>query len=81
MPNLPGLMLLAVGGVGITAVMTDLIAVRLRSAALAGLPLLVLFCVPVTMNASHDQLRPPWCSAWPGRATWPCSLSAAAAPR
>ena len=55
-PNVPGLMLLAVGGVGITAVITDLIAVRLRSAALAGLPLLVLFGVPVIMNASHDQL-------------------------
>lgn len=54
-PNLPGLLLLAVGGVGITAVMTDLIAVRLRSTALAGLPLLVLFTVPVMMNASHDQ--------------------------
>ena len=49
-------MLLAVAGVGITAVMTDLIAVRLRSAALAGLPLLVLFGVPVMMNASHNQL-------------------------
>ncbi len=55
-PDVPGLMLLAVGGVGITAVITDLIAVRLRSAALAGLPLLVLFGVPVIMNASHDQL-------------------------
>src|SRR6266566_6476606 len=55
-PNLPGLLLLAAGGVGITAVLTDLIAVRLRSTALAGLPLLVLFTVPVTMNASHDQL-------------------------
>ena len=55
-PNVPGLMLLAVGGVGITAVMTDLIAVRLQSAALAGLPLLVLFCVPVIMDASHYQL-------------------------
>jgi len=55
-PNLPGLLLLAASGVGITAVLTDLIAVRLRSAALAGLPLLVLFTVPVTMNASHDQL-------------------------
>ncbi len=54
-PNLPGLLLLAVGGVGITAVLTDLIAVRLRSTALAGLPLLVLFTVPVTMNASHDE--------------------------
>ena len=55
-PGLPGLILLAAAGVGITAVMTDLIAVRLRSAALAGLPLLVLFGVPVLMNASHDQL-------------------------
>ena len=55
-PDVPGLMLLAVGGVGIIAVMTDLIAVRLRSAALAGLPLLVLFCVPVIMNASRNQL-------------------------
>ena len=55
-PDLPGLILLAAAGVGITAVMTDLIAVRLRSAALAGLPLLVLFGVPVIMDASHNQL-------------------------
>src|ERR1700736_1596322 len=54
-PNLPGLLLLAAGGVGITAVLADLIAVRLRSTALAGLPLLVLFTVPVMMNASHNQ--------------------------
>ena len=54
-PNLPSLLLLAAGGVGITAVLADLIAVRLRSTALAGLPLLVLFTVPVMMNASHDQ--------------------------
>ena len=40
---------------GITAVVADLMAVRMRSAALAGLPLLVLFSVPVMMNASHDQ--------------------------
>src|SRR6266498_3032982 len=33
-PSRPGLLLLAVGGVGITAVLTDLIAVRLRSTAL-----------------------------------------------
>jgi transglutaminase-like putative cysteine protease len=55
-PNLPGLLLLAAAGVGITAVLTDLIAVRLRSTALAGLPLLVLFTVPVTLNAPHSQL-------------------------
>ena len=55
-PALPGLVLLAVGGIGITAVLTDLIAVRLRSTALAGLPLLVLFTVPITMNAQHENL-------------------------
>jgi transglutaminase-like putative cysteine protease len=49
--QMPGLVLLAASGTGITAVLTDLIAVRLRSAALAGLPLLVLFTVPVTMTA------------------------------
>ena len=54
-PELPGLTLLAVGGIGITAILTDLIAVRLRSTALAGLPLLVLFTVPITMNAQHEN--------------------------
>src|ERR1700677_1069443 len=55
-PNLPGLLLLSTAGVGITAVLTDLIAVRLRSTALAGLPLLVLFTVPVMIDAPHSQL-------------------------
>ena len=55
-PELPGLVLLAAGGIGITAILADLIAVRLRSAALAGLPLLVLFTVPITMNAQHENL-------------------------
>jgi transglutaminase-like putative cysteine protease len=54
-PSLPGLLLLAAGGVGITAVLADLMAVRLQSTALAGLPLLVLFAVPVMMNAQHSQ--------------------------
>jgi transglutaminase-like putative cysteine protease len=49
--DVPSLVLIAAGGIGLTAVMADLIAVRLRSAALAGLPLLVLFTVPVTMRA------------------------------
>src|SRR5579864_2546636 len=50
-----GLVLLAASGIGISAVLTDLIAVRLRSTALAGLPLLVLFTVPVTMNAPGGE--------------------------
>jgi hypothetical protein len=48
------LVLLSTAGIGITAVAADLIAVRLRSAALAGLPLLILFTVPATMNAQHE---------------------------
>ncbi len=55
-PNVPSLLFLTEAGVGITAVVTDLIAVRLRSTALAGLPLLVLFTVPVMVNAPHSQL-------------------------
>src|SRR5580704_10219765 len=55
-PERAGLLLLATGGIGITAMLTDLIAVRLRSTALAGLPLLVLFTVPITMNAQHEGL-------------------------
>jgi TgpA N-terminal domain/Transglutaminase-like superfamily len=58
-PNLAGLLLLAAAGVGITAVATDLIAVRLHSTALAGLPLLVLFTVPVMMNAPHSEITTP----------------------
>jgi transglutaminase-like putative cysteine protease len=55
-PEFAGLVLLATAGIGLTAIMTDLIAVRLRSTALAGLPLLVLFTVPVAINAPHSQL-------------------------
>ena len=55
-PELAGLVLLSTAGIGLTAIMTDLIAVRLRSTALAGLPLLVLFTVPVAINAPHSQL-------------------------
>jgi transglutaminase-like putative cysteine protease len=54
--DLADLVLLAAGGIGITAMLTDLIAVRLRSTALAGLPLLVLFTVPITLNAQHEGL-------------------------
>jgi transglutaminase-like putative cysteine protease len=55
-PDMAGLLLLSTSGIGITAVMTDLIAVRLRSAAMAGLPLLVLFTVPVTINVSRSPV-------------------------
>jgi transglutaminase-like putative cysteine protease len=55
-PGTAGTALLAAAGIGIVAVATDLIAVRLRSPAVAGLPLLVLFCAPVTTSAKQGPL-------------------------
>jgi transglutaminase-like putative cysteine protease len=52
-PELGGMVLLATGGIGLAALLTDLIAVRLDSAALAGLPLLLLFAAPFTLSASR----------------------------
>jgi transglutaminase-like putative cysteine protease len=51
-PASHGITLLATAGIGIVAAATDLIAVRLRRPAIAGLPLLVLFCVPLTTVSS-----------------------------
>jgi len=54
-PPVPGtneIALLAAGGIGIIAAVTDLLAVRLRRPAIAGLPLLVLFSVPLTTIAN-----------------------------
>jgi transglutaminase-like putative cysteine protease len=53
-PGTPGVVLLAGGGIGLIAVVTDLLAVRLRSPAVAGLPLLALFCVRITTSARQD---------------------------
>jgi transglutaminase-like putative cysteine protease len=42
--------LVAAAGIGLIAMLVDIIAVRLRRPALAGIPLLVLFCVPVATS-------------------------------
>jgi transglutaminase-like putative cysteine protease/uncharacterized membrane protein YgcG len=55
-PELRGMVLLAAAGIGIAALLTDLIAVRLESAALAGLPLLLLFTEPFTLSVSRGFL-------------------------
>jgi transglutaminase-like putative cysteine protease len=55
-PELRGMLLLTVGGIGLIAVLTDLIAVRLGSAALAGLPLLLLFTEPFTLSISRSAM-------------------------
>jgi transglutaminase-like putative cysteine protease len=52
-PSTSGVMLLAAGGIGLMAVATDVLAVRLRSPAIAGLPLLALYCVRITTSAKQ----------------------------
>ena len=50
-PAWHGIVLVTVAGIGFVAVLTDVLAVRLHRPAIAGLPLLVLFCVPLTTDA------------------------------
>jgi transglutaminase-like putative cysteine protease len=52
-PGNPGIVLVAAAGIGLMAAATDLIAVRLRSPAIAGLPLLALYCVRITTSAKQ----------------------------
>ena len=55
-PGTHGIVLLAAAGIGAMAVATDLLAVRLRSPAIAGLPLLALYSVPITTNAKQGGI-------------------------
>ncbi|GAB2906594.1 DUF3488 and transglutaminase-like domain-containing protein [Nonomuraea sp. N2-4H] len=50
-PDTEGITLLTAGGVALIAIAVDLLAARLRRAALAGLPLLALATVPATILA------------------------------
>jgi transglutaminase-like putative cysteine protease len=52
-PGTHGIVLLAAAGIGVMAVAADLLAVRLHSPAIAGLPLLALYSVPITTNAKQ----------------------------
>ncbi|MBG6088404.1 transglutaminase TgpA family protein [Actinomadura viridis] len=49
-PLVPGIALLATAGIGLVAVMVDLLAARLRRAAPAGLPLLAMYSVPAAVR-------------------------------
>jgi transglutaminase-like putative cysteine protease len=55
-PALHGILVLAAGGIGLTAAFTDLLAVRLRWTALAGLPLLLLFTEPFMVSVTRDAI-------------------------
>lgn len=48
-PDPPGMRLLAVGGLALVGWLTDLVAVTLRRPAVAGLPLLAVYCVPAAL--------------------------------
>jgi len=52
-PDGRGLELIAAAGIGVVAILADVLAVRMRSPAVAGLPLLVLFSVPVATDVKH----------------------------
>ena len=56
-PELPGIVLLGAGGIGIVALLVDFTAVRLRSAALAGAPLLLLVTEPFAVSAARGGLE------------------------
>jgi hypothetical protein len=49
-PDRPGLLFIASVGLGIVAVMIDLFAVGMRRPALAGLPILAIYAVPVAIK-------------------------------
>jgi transglutaminase-like putative cysteine protease len=51
-----GVMFLAAAGIGLMAVLADLLAVRLRSPAVAGLPLLALYCARITTSARQGAV-------------------------
>ena len=70
-PPRPGIVLLTVAGIGLVAALTDVLAVRLHRSAIAGLPLLVLFCVPLTTDARPGPVGVTL--VFPARAWW-CGL-------
>jgi transglutaminase-like putative cysteine protease len=52
-PDIRPVSLVSAAGIGLVAIMVDLLAVRMRRPAAAGLPLLVLFSVPVASNLKN----------------------------
>ncbi|NDU73433.1 transglutaminase [Actinomadura sp. DSM 109109] len=49
-PLVPGIAMLTAAGIGLVALMVDVLAVRLRRAAPAGLPLLAMYSVPAAIR-------------------------------
>ncbi len=55
-PDISAVSFVTAGGIGLVAVAVDVLAVRMRRPALAGLPLLLLFSVPVATNLKQIAL-------------------------
>ncbi len=55
-PQVPSLVVLVCAGVGAVAILVDFIAIRLRSAAVAGLPLLMLFTEPFAVSVHRSGI-------------------------
>ena len=65
-PVSAGLTVLLMGGIALIAILVDVSAVTLRSPALAGLPLLALLMVPVSVISGGT----PWWCFLPGATGW-----------
>src|SRR5258708_9161586 len=52
-----GVILLAAGSIGLAAIVVDVLAVRLRKPAIAGLPLLVIYMAPIATAAKTGGPR------------------------
>ncbi|MEV5711113.1 DUF3488 and transglutaminase-like domain-containing protein [Actinoallomurus sp. NPDC052274] len=76
-PVLPGVELLSTGGIGLIAILVDLLAVRLRRAAPAGLPLLAMYALP----SRFRQESAGWLLFLPGAAGYLALLVADARDR
>lgn len=57
-PDLDGLLFLCVLGIGLVAFITDLLTVTLRRPALAGLPMLAIYSVPVAVYTDPIPILP-----------------------
>lgn len=57
-PDLDGLLFLTVFGIGLVAILTDLVTVGMRRPALAGLPMLGIYAVPVAVYPDSVSVVP-----------------------
>ncbi|HWG97879.1 MAG TPA: DUF3488 and transglutaminase-like domain-containing protein [Pilimelia sp.] len=57
-PDRPGLLFVTVAGIGLVAILVDLCTVALRRPAMAGLPMLAIYSVPVAVHSASVPALP-----------------------